>query len=102
MRSDDSDGISIYGPTQMEVSLSEGRKRFKKLCGSLKESMVDPRGIDTVIKANGAKNQEDMYTRLWNDYIIPKIEKTVVLLIQILMWNILVRSTPSKYMVPCI
>ena len=36
---------------------------------------VDPRGIDTVIKANGAKNQEDMYTRLWNDYIIPKIEK---------------------------
>lgn len=36
---------------------------------------VDQSRIDTVIKANGAKNQEDMYTRLWNDYIIPKIEK---------------------------
>ena len=36
---------------------------------------VDQSRIDTVIKANGAKNKEDMYTRLWNDYIIPKIEK---------------------------
>ena len=101
MRSDDSDGISIYGQQPNEASLSE-EGRVQKALQVVEGVYVDQSRIDTVIKANGAKNQEDMYTRLWNDYIIPKIEKTVVLLIQILMWNILVRSTPSKYMVPCI
>lgn len=101
MRSDDSDGISIYGQQPNEASLSE-EGRVQKALQVVEGVYVDQSRIDTVIKANGAKNQEDMYTRLWNDYIIPKIEKTVVLLIQILMWNILVRSTPSKYMVRCI
>ena len=74
MRSDDSDGISIYGQQPNEVSLSE-EGRVQKALQVVEGIYVDPRGIDTVIKANGAKNQEDMYTRLWNDYIIPKIEK---------------------------
>ena len=74
MRSDDSDGISIYGQQPNEVSLSE-EGRVQKALQVVEGVYVDPRGIDTVIKANGAKNQEDMYTRLWNDYIIPKIEK---------------------------
>ena len=95
MRSDDSDGISIYGqqPNEAPHLRKEG---FKKALQVVEGVYVDQSRIDTVIKANGAKNQEDMYTRLWNDYIIPKIEKTVVLLIQILMWNILVRSTPQN------
>ena len=38
MRSDDSDGISIYGQQPNEVSLSE-EGRVQKLCRSLKESM---------------------------------------------------------------
>lgn len=74
MRSDDSDGISIYGQQPNEASLSE-EGRVQKALQVVEGVYVDPRGIDTVIKANGAKNQEDMYTRLWNDYIIPKIEK---------------------------
>ena len=74
MRSDDSDGISIYGQQPNEVSLSE-EGRVQKALQVVEGIYIDPRGIDTVIKANGAKNQEDMYTRLWNDYIIPKIEK---------------------------
>ena len=74
MRSDDSDGISIYGQQPNEASLSE-EGRVQKALQVVEGVYVDQSKIDTVIKANGAKNQEDMYTRLWNDYIIPKIEK---------------------------
>ena len=74
MRSDDSDGISIYGQQSNEASLSE-EGRVQKALQVVEGVYVDQSRIDTVIKANGAKNQEDMYTRLWNDYIIPKIEK---------------------------
>lgn len=74
MRSDDSDGISIYGQQPNEVSLSE-EGRVQKALQVVEGVYVDQSRIDTVIKASGAKNQEDMYTRLWNDYIIPKIEK---------------------------
>ena len=54
------------------------KEGFKKLCRWLEGVYVDQSRIDTVMKANGAKNQEDMYTRLWNDYIIPKIRKKTV------------------------
>ena len=74
MRPDDSDGISKYGKQPNEVSLSE-EGRVQKALQVVEGVYVDQSRIDTVIKANGAKNQEDMYTRLWNDYIIPKIEK---------------------------
>lgn len=74
MRSDDSDGISIYGQQPNEAPLSE-EGRVQKALQVVEGVYVDQSRIDTVIKANGAKNQEDMYTRLWNDYIIPKIEK---------------------------
>ena len=74
MRPDDSDGISKYGQQPNEVSLSE-EGRVQKALQVVEGVYVDQSRIDTVIKANGATNQEDMYTRLWNDYIIPKIEK---------------------------
>lgn len=74
MRSDDSDGISIYSLQSNEASLDEEGK-VQKALQVIEGVYVDQSRIDTVIKANGAKNQEDMYTRLWNDYIIPKIEK---------------------------
>ena len=74
MKPDDSDGISIYGQQPNEASLSE-EGRVQKALQVVEGVYVDQSRIDTVIKANGAKNQEDMYTRLWNDYIIPKIEK---------------------------
>ena len=74
MKPDDTDGISIYGQQPNEASLSE-EGRVQKALQVVEGVYVDQSRIDTVIKANGAKNQEDMYTRLWNDYIIPKIEK---------------------------
>ena len=39
MRSDDSDGISIYGQQPNEAPLYLRKEGFKKLCRSLKESM---------------------------------------------------------------
>lgn len=74
MKPDDSDGISIYSLQQNEAPLDEDG-RVQKALQVVEGVYVDQSRIDTVIKANGAKNQEDMYTRLWNDYIIPKIEK---------------------------
>lgn len=74
MRSDDSDGISIYGQQPNEASLSE-EGRVQKALQVVEGVYVDQSRIDTVIKASGATNQENMYTHLWNDYIIPKIEK---------------------------
>lgn len=101
MRSDDSDGISIYGQQPNEVSLSE-EGRVQKALQVVEGIYVDPRGIDTVIKANGAKIKRICILDSGTIILSLKLKKTVVLLIQILMWNILVRSTPSKYMVPCI
>ena len=74
MKPDDSDGISIYSLQQNEAPLDEEGK-VQKALQVVEGVYVDQSRIDTVIKANGAKNQEDMYTQLWNDYIIPKIEK---------------------------
>lgn len=74
MRSDDSDGISIYSLQSNEASLDEEGK-VQKALQVVEAIYIDQDEMDTVVKANGAKNQEDMYTRLWNDYIIPKIEK---------------------------
>ena len=74
MKPDDSDGISIYSLQQNEAPLDEDG-RVQKALQVVEGVYVDQSRIDTVIKANGAKNQEDMYTRLWKDYIIPKIEK---------------------------
>ena len=74
MRPDDSDGISLYSLQQNEAPLDE-EGRVQKALQVVEGVYVDQSRIDTVIKANGATNQEDMYTRLWNDYIIPKIEK---------------------------
>ena len=74
MKPDDSDGISIYSPQQNEAPLDEEGK-VQKALQVIEGVYVDQSRIDTVIKANGATNQESMYTHLWNDYIIPKIEK---------------------------
>ena len=74
MKPDDSDGIALHGQRPNEVPLSvEGK--VQKALQVIEGVYVDQSGIDTVIKANGATNQESMYTHLWNNYIIPKIEK---------------------------
>lgn len=74
MKSDDSDGISIYSLQQNEAPL-DGEGKVQKALQVIEGIYVDQSEIDTVIKASGATNQENMYTHLWNDYIIPKIEK---------------------------
>ncbi|MBC8776390.1 hypothetical protein HA044_07550 [Streptococcus sp. IMAU 99161] len=74
MKPDDSDGISIYSLQQNEAPLDEDG-RVQKALQVVEGVYVDQSKIDTVIKASGATNQENMYTHLWNDYIIPKIEK---------------------------
>lgn len=74
MRSAPSDGISKYSVQQNEAPLDEEGK-VQKALQVVEAIYIDQDEMDTVVKASGAKNQEDMYTRLWNDYIIPKIEK---------------------------
>ena len=74
MKPDDSDGISIYSLRKNEAPLDEEGK-VQKALQVIEGIYVDQSEIDTVIKASGATNQENMYTHLWNDYIIPKIEK---------------------------
>lgn len=74
MKPDDSDGISIYSLRENGAPLDEEGK-VQKALQVIEGIYVDQSEIDTVIKASGATNQENMYTHLWNDYIIPKIEK---------------------------
>ena len=74
MKPDDSDGIAKYGQRPNEDPLSVDGK-VQKALQVIEGVYVDQSGIDTVVKASGATNQENMYTQLWNDYIIPKIEK---------------------------
>ena len=75
MRSDDSDGISIYGQQQNETPLDEEGK-VQKALQVVEAIYIDQDEMDTVVKASGVMSQEEMYNRIWNDYIIPKIEKS--------------------------
>ena len=75
MRSDDSDGISIYSLQQNETPLDEEGK-VQKALQVVEAIYIDQDEMDTVVKASGVMSQEEMYNRIWNDYIIPKIEKS--------------------------
>lgn len=75
MRSDDSDGISIYGQQPNEVSLSE-EGRVQKALQVVEAIYIDQDEMDTVVKASGVMSQEEMYNRIWKDYIVPKIEES--------------------------
>ena len=75
MRSAPSDGISKYSLQQNEVPLDEEGK-VQKALQVVEAIYIDQDEMDTVVKASGVMSQEEMYNRIWNDYIIPKIEKS--------------------------
>ena len=75
MKPDDSDGISIYSLQQNEAPLDEEGK-VQKALQVVEAIYIDQDEIDTVVKASGVMNQEEMYNRLWKDYIVPKIEES--------------------------
>ena len=75
MKPDDSDGISIYSLQQNETPLDEEGK-VQKALQVVEAIYIDQDEMDTVVKASGVMSQEEMYNRIWNDYIIPKIEKS--------------------------
>lgn len=75
MKPDDSDGISIYSLHQNETPLDEEGK-VQKALQVVEAIYIDQEEMDTVVKASGVMSQEEMYNRIWNDYIIPKIEKS--------------------------
>lgn len=75
MKPDDSDGISIYSLQQNEAPLDEEGK-VQKALQVVEAIYIDQDEIDTVVKASGVMNQEEMYKRIWKDYIVPKIEES--------------------------
>ena len=75
MRSAPSDGISKYSLQQNEAPLDEEGK-VQKALQVVEAIYIDQDEMDTVVKASGVMSQEEMYNRIWNDYIIPKIEKS--------------------------
>ena len=75
MKPDDSDGVSIYSLHQNETPLDEEGK-VQKALQVVEAIYIDQEEMDTVVKASGVMSQEEMYNRIWNDYIIPKIEKS--------------------------
>ena len=75
MKPDDSDGISIYSLQQNETPLDEEGK-VQKALQVVEAIYIDQDEMDTVVKASGVMSQEEMYNRIWNDYIVPKIEKS--------------------------
>ena len=75
MKPDDSDGISIYSLQQNEAPLDEEGK-VQKALQVVEAIYIDQDEIDTVVKASGVMNQEEMYNRIWKDYIVPKIEES--------------------------
>lgn len=75
MKPDDSDGISIYSLQQNEAPLDEEGK-VQKALQVVEAIYIDQDEMDTVVKASGVMSQEEMYNRIWKDYIVPKIEKS--------------------------
>ena len=75
MRSAPSDGISKYSLQQNEVPLDEEGK-VQKALQVVEAIYIDQDEMDTVVKASGVMSQEEMYNRIWKDYIVPKIEES--------------------------
>ena len=75
MKSDDSDGISKYSLQQNEAHLDEEGK-VQKALQVVEAIYIDQDEMDIVVKASGVMSQEEMYNRIWKDYIIPKIEES--------------------------
>ena len=75
MRSAPSDGISKYSLQQNETPLDEEGK-VQKALQVVEAIYIDQDEMDTVVKASGVMSQEEMYSRIWNDYIVPKIEES--------------------------
>ena len=75
MKPDDSDGISIYSLQQNETPLDEEGK-VQKALQVVEAIYIDQDEMDTVVKASGVMSQEEMYNRIWKDYIVPKIEES--------------------------
>ena len=75
MRSAPSDGISKYSLQQNEASLDEEGK-VQKALQVVEAIYIDQDEMDTVVKASGVMSQEEMYNRIWKDYIVPKIEES--------------------------
>ena len=75
MKPDDSDGISIYSLQQNEAPLDEEGK-VQKALQVVEAIYIDQDEMDTVVKASGVMSQEEMYNRIWKDYIVPKIEES--------------------------
>ena len=74
MRSAPSDGISKYSLQQNEAPLDEEGK-VQKALQVVEAIYIDQDEMDTVVKASGVMSQEEMYNRIWKDYIVPKIEE---------------------------
>lgn len=75
MRSAPSDGISKYSLQQNEAPLDEEGK-VQKALQVVEAIYIDQDEMDTVVKASGVMSQEEMYNRIWKDYIVPKIEES--------------------------
>ena len=75
MRSAPSDGISKYSLQQNETPLDEEGK-VQKALQVVEAIYIDQDEMDTVVKASGVMSQEEMYNRIWKDYIVPKIEES--------------------------
>ena len=75
MRSAPSDGVSKYSLQQNEAPLDEEGK-VQKALQVVEAIYIDQDEMDTVVKASGVMSQEEMYNRIWKDYIVPKIEES--------------------------
>ena len=75
MRSAPSDGISKYSLQQNEAPLDEEGK-VQKALQVVEAIYIDQDEMGTVVKASGVMSQEEMYNRIWKDYIVPKIEES--------------------------
>ena len=75
MRSAPSDGISKYSLQQNEAPLDE-KGKVQKALQVVEAIYIDQDEMDTVVKASGVMSQEEMYNRIWKDYIVPKIEES--------------------------
>ena len=60
---------------QNEAPLDEEGK-VQKALQVVEAIYIDQDEMDTVVKASGVMSQEEMYNRIWKDYIVPKIEES--------------------------
>ena len=75
--------------------------RFKQPLKLVDTVFVNQENLDLVVKSAGASNQEELFDKIWNEYLVPELTKIRPNFSGMTnLWNIKEKNILSKFMHP--